>query len=80
MITATKSQVRKYFGEMMEQVSRGTTITILSKGRPVATINPVRQNLDKEMATKKLYDHMAQIESTGIEKWKREDLYERDSK
>jgi antitoxin (DNA-binding transcriptional repressor) of toxin-antitoxin stability system len=75
MITMTETQANSDFTKIMKEIVSGNTVTILSKGRPIANITPIPQKPDKKLALKKLYDHMSTIESTGIKKWTREELY-----
>jgi len=78
MITMTESQARKNFPKIMEEISHGNVVTILSKGKPIASVTPIPQKTDRKLAEEKLYNHMSKIKSTGIEKWTREELYARD--
>jgi antitoxin (DNA-binding transcriptional repressor) of toxin-antitoxin stability system len=75
----TETQANTDFTKIMKEIVSGNTVIILSKGRPIANITPIPQKPDKKLAEKKMYDHMSTIESTGIQKWTREELYTRGS-
>lgn len=76
--TVTATEANRHFSELLRKVQAGKSVTILSRGRPVATIAPVMDELDDETIRKQT-ELMAYLKSRPITitgPWTREELYE----
>jgi len=55
----------------------GEVVTVLSRGKPVATIAPVRLNSEQRQSAKRvLLARLSQQKALGKRSWSREQLYE----
>ena len=55
----------------------GEAVTVLSRGKPVATIAPVRLNSEQRQSAKRvLLARLSQQKALGKRSWSREQLYE----
>lgn len=63
---------------MLKQVSQGEEFLVVSRGKPVATISPVRKADNAHVAARDmLLDRLRNQEPTGVRTWTRNELYER---
>ena len=77
MSTVTATEANRSFSRLLGQVMGGETVTILSRGRPVAVISPVDVALARrEQAKAALLERLnAQRVSGDLRDWSRDDLY-----
>lgn len=62
---------------MLRDVAMGEVVTVLSRGKPVATIAPVRLNSEQRQSAKRvLLARLSQQKALGKRSWSREQLYE----
>ena len=62
---------------VLREAARGEIITVLSRGKAVATIGPARlANAEREAAKLTLLHRLRQQQPTGTRNWTRDDLYE----
>ncbi len=78
MRTVSAADANRHFSAMLKEVSRGTRITVLSRGRPVATIIPVAEaQHERREARVALMKRLQSQPMSGRRTWTREELYER---
>ena len=78
MQTVRAVDANRHFSNILKQVSQGEEFIVISRGKPVATIAPVRKADSSCLAARKLLlGRLAGQESTGARTWTREELYER---
>lgn len=76
MKTITAADANRHFSGLLRDVATGEIITVLSRGKPVATIGPVSSVSDaRERARQGLLDRLRQNNATGRRNWTRDDLY-----
>ncbi len=77
MKTVTASDANRRFSSVLRQVSHGEVLTIVSRGKPVATIGPVNaEGANRQTAKKSLISRLRQREQTGNRNWTRNELYD----
>lgn len=77
MKTITASDANRQFSKVLREVSQGKTITVLSRGREVATIAPARvESRGREAAKRGLVERLRRERVTGQRDWSREELYD----
>ena len=78
MQTVRAVDANRQFSSVLKQVSQGKEFLVISRGKPVATIAPVRKTDSSHLAARKLLlDRLAAQEPTGVRSWTRNDLHER---
>lgn len=73
--TISASEANQRFSEMLREVARGDSFTVMSRGRAVARISPPDTRGDR----KSMEELLAYVKTLPIRysgPWKREDLYE----
>jgi prevent-host-death family protein len=78
MKTVSAADANRHFSSLLRDVRSGESVTVLSRGKPVAVIAPVIHNRDKQRQAAKshLLDRLRNQKMQGERTWKREDLYE----
>ncbi|MBE0504070.1 MAG: type II toxin-antitoxin system prevent-host-death family antitoxin [Desulfuromonadales bacterium] len=77
MKTVRAVDANRYFSNVLKQVSQGEEFLVISRGKPVATIAPVRSSDHAHVAARMLFERLARQEPTGVRNWTRDELYER---
>ncbi|MDX9718916.1 MAG: type II toxin-antitoxin system prevent-host-death family antitoxin [Thauera sp.] len=81
MQTISAADANRHFSSLLRQVSQGETVTVLSHGRPVATISPPETadepNRDRANARTRLLARLRHEPASGERNWAREELYDR---
>ncbi len=72
------SDANRSFSSLLRQVAQGQRFTVLSHGRPVATIAPAQEAKATRAASRRaLLARLAQQPATGAPRsWQRDDLYD----
>jgi len=82
MRTISAAEANRQFSSLLRQVSQGETITVLSHGRPVATISPATEagesGHDRANARARLLARLNREPAAGERSWNRDELYDRD--
>jgi len=82
MHTISAADANRHFSNLLRQVSQGETVTILSHGRPVATISPAVEagelDHDRAQARARLLARLNREPALGERNWTRDALYDRD--
>ena len=77
MKTISAADANRHFSGLLRDVATGEVVTVLSRGKPVATIRPVaRASGPRQMARQALLERLRQNKATGERSWTREELYE----
>ena len=77
MKTITAANANRQFSSMLREVAHGETVTVTSRGKPVATISPARAaNGQRNAARKTLLARLNKQAATGARNWERNELYE----
>lgn len=77
MKTITASNANRHFSSLLRSVAKGEVITVLSRGKAVATIGPARSATGQREAAKlTLLQRLKKQQPSGKRKWTRDDLYE----
>jgi antitoxin (DNA-binding transcriptional repressor) of toxin-antitoxin stability system len=78
MKTVSAADANRQFSSVLRDVAAGETYVGLSRGRPGATIAPVRVDEPQRLAARKgLLARLQEQEPTGRRDWTRDDLYGR---
>jgi prevent-host-death family protein len=77
MKAVSATDANRNFSSLLQEVAKGASITLLSRGRPVAMMVPVEPNGDRrELARTALLDRLrAQAADAAVE-WSRDELYD----
>lgn len=77
MKTVTAADANRRFSAILREVSQGEEMTIVSRGKPVATIGPVKvDSSDRHVAKTNLIDRLKKRELSGSRNWTRNELYD----
>jgi prevent-host-death family protein len=76
MQTVSAADANRHFSNILKQVSQGKDFLVVSRGKPVATIEPVKSTDSSRIAAyEMLLDRLERQEVTGARSWTREELY-----
>ena len=77
MKTVSAADANRHFSSLLRDVATGEIVTVLSRGRPVATLSPVRLGGDqRQVARQSLLARLRQQKPSGMRNWTRDELYE----
>ncbi|HOV20635.1 type II toxin-antitoxin system Phd/YefM family antitoxin [Ottowia sp.] len=77
MKSISAAEANRRFSALLRDVAAGQTITVLSRGKPVATIaQPRALAAERAAAKKRLLARLEQQAPTGERDWTRGELYE----
>lgn len=77
MKTISAGDANRHFSSLLRDVATGEVVTVLSRGKPVATIAPARSgNGEREAAKLNLLARLRQQITSGSRNWTRNELYE----
>ena len=78
MATVSASDANRNFSALLRDVAQGRSYTVLSRGKPVATLGPVQVDAKARKAARKaLLARLHAQPVTGTRGWSRDELYER---
>lgn len=76
MKTVTAADANRHFSSVLRDVASGHVVTVLSRGKPVATIGPIMAKDDQRQAAKNsLLERLNRQPASGQRDWSRDDLY-----
>ncbi len=75
-ITATEAN--QNMSRVLRDVAAGSTYTVTSRGKAVAKVVPVDEELEKGKDLSELFAFLDTLTPVCIGPWKREELYERE--
>lgn len=77
MKTISAGDANRHFSNVLRDVATGEIITVLSRGKPVATISPAHSGgSEREDAKRDLLGRLRQQNASGARNWTRDVLYE----
>lgn len=77
MKTISAADANRHFSSLLRDVATGEVITVLSRGKPVATIGPAGSGgMEREAAKRNLFGRLHQQQPSGARDWTRDELYE----
>lgn len=77
MHTLTAAEANRQFSQVLREVAQGETVTVLSRGKPVATIVPAAAvDCRRRAAKAQLVGRLHGQPATGVREWRRDELYE----
>ncbi len=77
MKAISASDANRQFSQVLREVAQGDVVTVLSRGKPVATIAPARSNVGtRDAAQQELLKRLRQQRASGSRQWTRDELYE----
>jgi len=77
MKTITAAEANRQFSRVLRDVGQGEVFTVLSRGKAVATIAPVKSgDVRRHAAKAALVDRLHKQEASGERNWTRDELYE----
>lgn len=80
MQTVRAVDANRQFSSVLKQVSQGEEFLVVSRGKPVATISPVRKADNAHVAARALLlERLGNQKTSGVRDWTRDELYERRS-
>lgn len=78
MQTVGAADANRHFSNVLKQVSQGEEFLVISRGKPVATIAPVKNaDSSRQAARGLLLQRLHGQEPTGVLAWTRDELYDR---
>ena len=78
MKTVTAAEANRQFSSMLREVAQGGRVLVTSRGKPVATLEPVRRVASARagVAKRRLLARLAAVEPVGAREWARDELYD----
>jgi prevent-host-death family protein len=78
MKTVTATEANRQFSAVLRDVADGHRVLITSRGKAVATIEPVRPRVRAGLsaAKRRLLEHLDSMPVLGKRKWTRDELYD----
>ena len=78
MINVNAAEANRSFSKLLRQVAQGESFTVLSHGRPVATLSPAQeQSGERQQNRKVLLNRLSLQPATDQQRtWTRDELYE----
>lgn len=77
MRTVSAAEANRQFSSVLREVAQGETFTVLSRGKPVATISSAKlEDAQRRSAKTSLMTRLHAQASTGSRNWTRDELYE----
>ncbi|MEW6429777.1 MAG: type II toxin-antitoxin system prevent-host-death family antitoxin [Thermodesulfobacteriota bacterium] len=80
MQTVGATDANRHFSNLLKQAAQGKEFLVIARGKPVATIAPVRNTHPSRMAARRqLLERLGRQETVRVEPWSRDELYDRGS-
>ena len=78
MKTVTAAHANRQFSAVLREVAQGQRVLVTSRGKAVATIEPVRAPARSRPGAgkRRLLAHLAHVKAVGARDWARDELYE----
>lgn len=77
MRTVTAADANREFSRVLREVAQGETFTVVSRGRAVATIAPVKSGAGSRQAARALLlARLREQTTSGVRNWTRDELYD----
>ena len=77
MKTLTATEANRQFSAVLRDVAEGHRVLVTSRGKPVATIEPIRKRPRTSIsaAKRRLLEHLDEMPARGKRTWTRDELY-----
>ena len=76
MKTVSAADANRHFSSVLRDVASGQVVTVVSRGKPVATIGPALAKSDQRQAAKNgLLERLNRQPALGQRDWSRDDLH-----
>jgi prevent-host-death family protein len=79
MKTVAAAEANRQFSAVLREVTQGASVLITSRGKPVATLEPVRPHAAVARAgaaKRRLLKRLAAVKAVGTRDWTRDGLYD----
>lgn len=79
MKTVTAAEANRQFSAVLREVAQGERVMVTSRGKPVATIEPLRPRATAARAgaaKRRLLERLGKVKPVGARDWARSDLYD----
>ena len=77
MKTISAAEANRHFSSLLRQIASGEIVTIVSRGRPVATMGPAQQEEgERAQAKQSLLARLRSQRPSGARDWSRDELYD----
>ena len=77
MRTVTAADANRQFSRVLREATQGEVFVVVSRGKPVATIGPVKKaGAQRHAAKENLIARLRSQTITGARTWTRDELYE----
>jgi prevent-host-death family protein len=77
MKTVSAAEANRQFSSLLRDVATGEVVTILARGKPVATMAPARaEDATRHGAKASLLQRLGRQQPCGVRSWTRDELYE----
>lgn len=77
MKTMNAADANRYFSRILKEVATGEQVVVVSRGKPVAKIVPIRDDYyEREAARRSLLSRLKTQPPDGQRTWVRNELYE----
>ena len=77
MKTVSAATANRQFSSLLREVSSGERVTVLSRGKPVATMAPVVEDeAGRKAARRTLLDRLSREPASGTRDWTRSELHD----
>lgn len=79
MKTVTAAEANRQFSAVLREVAQGERVLITSRGKPIATIEPLRPRATAARAgaaKRRLLERLATVQPVGTRDWTRDELYD----
>lgn len=79
MKTVTAAEANRQFSAVLREVAQGERVMVTSRGKPVATIEPLRPRGAEARAgaaKRRLLERLATVKAIGARDWTRSELYD----
>jgi len=71
----TAGNANRQFSSLLREVAQGEVITVVSRGKAVATISPAVKSEQQSSAKDALLERLRAQPASGIRHWTRDELY-----
>jgi prevent-host-death family protein len=75
MRTVTASEANRNFSSLLREIADGKSVLVVSRGTPVATMNPVTATTNRQAGKNALLSRLENQKAEGRRDWTRDDLY-----
>jgi prevent-host-death family protein len=74
--TVTASEANRKFSSLLREIADGESVLVVSRGTPVATMNPVTATTNRQAGKNALVSRLEKQKAEGQRDWTRYELYQ----